>query len=116
MEAELKAVHQSILMALDNGFKGFEVEMDSRLIVDGILGGGYTEGRWKRQFEDLRRWMVSSKLLFRHIPRDINWPAHYLSKIVSDNQVIFHNIRQLPGHIRRTLIADKLGLSYFRLC
>ncbi|CAH9139232.1 unnamed protein product [Cuscuta epithymum] len=95
LDAEMQALHLSVRWAVKKGFQAVEVETDSLVAVDEILGGKM-EGRWSKMVEDLRRWKVSSNLYFRHIPREINWTAHFLSKIKSVDLVIFNNARQLP--------------------
>ncbi|CAH9076574.1 unnamed protein product [Cuscuta epithymum] len=113
MEAELVVAHYSVSWAIEKGYRKFEIEMDSKLVIDAILGDDL-EGRWKRVIHDLRRWMVGNHLSFRHVLREINWPAHYLSKLNLADQTTFNDIRCFPNYIRRVIIADKLGLSYFR--
>ncbi|CAH9083497.1 unnamed protein product [Cuscuta europaea] len=114
-EAEFFAHYKSVSWAIDNGYQSFEPESDSHEVMKAIEDTNLA-GRWKKMALELRRWMAENGISFRHVLRDVNWPAHFMSILYSNDFIIFDSIRQVPVNIRRSLLIDQLGLSYFRIC
>ncbi|XP_058081863.1 uncharacterized protein LOC131229843 [Magnolia sinica] len=84
-KAELRAVHDKLLLGLNRGFSNIVIESDSKLVVDSLLGRStlhWQRRPWASRISDLmRRGRVTIQL----IHREGNGPVDGLARLASDS-------------------------------
>jgi ribonuclease HI len=115
LEAELRAIHDGILLARDLGLSDIWVEADSSVAIHCILRGG---GPWTIQ--GILRQIVDCLSFDRdtisHIFREGNQVADALAtEGWHHRRYQVYGPTNLPRHIRALLQIDRYGLPSFRI-
>ncbi|CAH9068827.1 unnamed protein product [Cuscuta epithymum] len=77
LEAELIAAMRSTRWAIDEGYRGFQVEIDAEIALS-LLSGGFNMAR-SDEIIEFRQICFRKGIYFRHIFREGNRAAHYLA-------------------------------------
>lgn len=115
--AETQAANFGLQWCIDNNIKNFNLEMNSKIVVDMIKGTN--KPSWK-----LHHWIakIQDKLKFlnadvTHCYREANMVADSLAKFgaIEDASMIFFQINELPRQVKGAYILDKIGMPNFRI-
>ncbi|CAH9132856.1 unnamed protein product [Cuscuta epithymum] len=108
------ALHSAVTWAGELGYRSFEVESDSKTAVS--LLSEVVGGRWRKTVEDLKRWSLDWSVSYRHVYREANWPAHLMSRysVEGGDAISYFRATELPNSVRKSILADKLGLASIR--
>lgn len=113
MIAESRAIREALVYCSNHGWENIEVETDS-LSLRNILNN-----LWKIPWEfleivkDILRLMQSKDIQFKHVYREENHLADFITNITIDieSKQVFNTFNQLPCLARRLLNMDKYKIS-----
>ncbi|XP_058108950.1 uncharacterized protein LOC131252011 [Magnolia sinica] len=111
-QAELRAIHDDIAMCLEKRLSKIEVESDSKVMVDLLLGKSNIAWSWRPWVSRILN-LVSRGTSFKLIKREGNGPANGLACDGSKRQSfsLYNHMSDLPTEVRGMIFLERVGLG-----
>ncbi|OIT32912.1 putative ribonuclease h protein, partial [Nicotiana attenuata] len=115
--AETQTANFGLQWYIDYNIKNFNLEMDSKILVDMIKGinkPSWKLHHWIAKIQEKQKFFKADVI---HCYREANMVADSLAKFgaIEDASRIFSQINELPRHVKGAFILDKIGMPNFRI-
>ncbi|CAH9063435.1 unnamed protein product [Cuscuta europaea] len=113
IDVEMKALHFATKWAMEAGYHDFQVETDIVSVLRNLEESRM--GRWRVLIQEMMLASNRKHVKFQHAWREANGAAHSLAHLHSAQLIIFSNIIDLPGPVKRAYYMDKFSIPSIRL-
>ncbi|XP_058068833.1 uncharacterized protein LOC131218172 [Magnolia sinica] len=100
--AELRAIHDRIVICLKRGLTKVIVESDFKVVINLLMEKSSTPWRWKPWVARINALMQLGSFTFNHILREGNDPVYSMARARSGNQAttLYLHMASLPEQVR----------------
>ncbi|XP_058076431.1 uncharacterized protein LOC131225019 [Magnolia sinica] len=116
VHAELRAIHDGLLLCFSKGLKNIILELDSQLLIDFLTGRASPGWKWRFWISRINQLVASGHVKFAHILREGNALADAMAKLGSQEQSsrLLISYTALSPLVRGLLFLNKVGLGSIR--